>query len=189
MAKGWPAGVSKVEYKAYKAACEQASMPILGARGFQAALDAGEISRDFFVDLIPKDSIIKVGANATPATNTPKMFNDASGIDDGEDSDSVLIPVPGVPNWGLRASRREWIIWKLNTESNIWYQTSNGFRKIEDAIIHVARELQREKILAHKDLTKLGEINNEITKIFESCIKKSFFEEMQAKIRKLGPNG
>jgi hypothetical protein len=190
MAKGWPAGVSKVEYKAYKAACENAAMVALGARYFKDALESGTVSRDFFVGLIPNESkinMVKYNENGNMNSNS----NNDGGVvsNDGDEGDSDLIPIPGVNNWCLRASRREWIIWKLNVESNNWYQTAVGFRKIEDAIIYVARELQREKILAHKDLTKIGETNKEIIKTFENCIKKSFFIELEGKIKKLSENG
>jgi hypothetical protein len=189
MAKGWPSGVSKVEYKAYKEACEFAGFVHLGARDFKAALDSGSVLREFFTKYIPKGAVIKANSgNANGDNSVNRESADAIGTDSDE-GDSVLIPIPGASNWSLRASRREWIIWRLNAESNNWYQTAVGFRKIEDAIIYVARELQREKILAHKDLTKIGETNKEIIKTFENCIKKSFFVELEGRIKKLSENG
>lgn len=191
MAKGWPSGVSKVEYKAYKRSCEDTGMPPLGARDFQARLDSGAITRDSFSRYIPKDAVIKVGGNATPVVKVavPRDINSAAPEGETDEQDSDLIPVPGTDAWGLRASRREWIVWHKNIESGAWYPTAVGFRKIEDAIIYVARELQREKILGHKDLTKLGQTNLEVFKTFENCIKKSFFTELEGKIKKLSENG
>lgn len=191
MAKGWPAGVSKVEYKAYKQACEAAATTHLGARDFQADLNSGMLKREFFANFIPKDANIMVGGNATPNVKVavPRDINSPAAEGESEEQDSDLIPIPGTDAWGVRASRREWLVWHKNIESGAWYPTPVGFRKIEDAIIYVARELQREKILGHKDLTKLGQTNLEVFKTFENCIKKSFFTELEGKIKKLSENG
>jgi len=102
MVRGWPAGVSKAEHRAYKAACEAVGMDPLGPRDFKADLDSGLISRDFFVDLIPKESVINIakysensGGNVNTNTNRNRDNGDGNMVNnDGDESESDLIPVP-----------------------------------------------------------------------------------------------
>ena len=180
MARGWVAGVSKLEYRAYKAACEASGIIPEGCHGFKAGLDSGKITHDFFSKYMSEGGVVKVGSNA----NLVAKRNDNGEIEmsapDDEELESELIPI--TDTWAIKTSRHEWIIWKINS-NGFWTQTAVGYRKIEDAIIYIARELQREKISAHKDIMKIGETNKEVFALFEKCIKQSLFVELEKKIR------
>lgn len=120
MARGWPAGLSKSEYKFYKEQCIENLQEFLGAYEYRDAREKGEIQPPVgFIPPAPKPEAVKkskpssVNSSNSDFSDTNTNTNTDTDADDGEDDNSSAVIVADDDGyWGFTITKRDMPVYR-----------------------------------------------------------------------------
>lgn len=139
MAKGWPVGLSKTEYRAYKELCAAKGLTPLGGCDYRDKRLAGEIEA-------PEGYVAPVAKQPGPKASSQE--GDSTEAEDNTESSVILLDTDGF--WGFTMSGHNLSVYKRGTnvdgDLSEWRDQKAHFRKFEIMFNFVKNQMLKEEI-------------------------------------------
>lgn len=139
MGRGWPVGLSKTEYRAYKELCAAEGLTPLGGSDYRDKRLAGEIAA-------PEGYITPVAKQSGPKSNDDN--GDQNSEEDNMESQVIILDTDGF--WGFTMSNYNLSVYKrilmLNNELSEWKDQKAHFRKFENMFNFVKNQMLKDEI-------------------------------------------
>lgn len=130
MAKGWPSGLSKAEYKFYKEDCISRGVPYLGAHDYRDKKQSGEIEDP--EGFVAPAKVINL-AKKTKVLKTIDDIDPDSESDDNSESMVITVDVDGY--WGFTIGKRDMSMYKRDkykTDDFVVIKKEDGSEEIKE---------------------------------------------------------